>query len=101
MVLLPFTGVITVNEAIAGFADPDIALGRAGGGRTVEPLPYPFTMTIALAASSAFMAPISPINARVAPAGNDSGADAVRAGLPFTLIVMAMTALLLPRLLPL
>ena len=56
---------------------------------------------IALAASSVFMTPISPINTLVTNAGNYSFGDFIRVGLPFTLIVMAVSVLLVPWLLPL
>jgi di/tricarboxylate transporter len=58
-------------------------------------------MIIALAASSAFMTPISPINTLVATAGNYTFADFIRIGLPLTLLVMIMSVLLVPWLLPL
>jgi di/tricarboxylate transporter len=63
--------------------------------------PYPFAMIIALAASSAFMTPISPINTLVATAGNYTFANFIRIGLPLTLLVMMMSVLLVPWLLPL
>jgi di/tricarboxylate transporter len=58
-------------------------------------------MIIALAASSAFMTPISPINTLVATAGNYTFGDFIRIGFPFTLIVMAASVILVPWLLPL
>jgi di/tricarboxylate transporter len=61
----------------------------------------PDARSVALAASSAFMTPISPVNALVATAGNYDFADFVRIGLPFTLIAMAVSLLLVPLLLPL
>ncbi|MCF7962817.1 MAG: hypothetical protein K9M08_18930, partial [Pirellula sp.] len=62
---------------------------------------YPFAMIIALAASSVFITPISPINSMVTTAGNYSFADFIRVGLPFTLIVMVICVTLVPLLLPL
>jgi di/tricarboxylate transporter len=58
-------------------------------------------MIIALGASSAFMTPISPINMLVTTAGNYSFGDFIRAELPLTLIVGAVSVVLVPWLLPL
>jgi di/tricarboxylate transporter len=63
--------------------------------------PYPFAMIIALAASTAFMSPISPINTMVATAGNYGFADFVRVGLPLTLIVLVLSVVLVPLVFPL
>jgi len=63
--------------------------------------PYPFAMIIALAASTAFMSPISPINTMVATAGNYGFADFVRVGLPLTLIVLVLSVVLVPLFFPL
>jgi di/tricarboxylate transporter len=64
--------------------------------------PYPFAMTIAIAASAAFMTPISsPTNTLVVGPGNYGFGDFVKVGVPFTLIVMAATLVLVPWLLPL
>jgi di/tricarboxylate transporter len=63
--------------------------------------PYPFAMIIALAASTAFMSPISPINTMVATAGNYSFGDFVRVGLPLTLIVLGLSVVLVPLAFPL
>ena len=63
--------------------------------------PYPFAMIIALAASTAFMSPISPINTMVATAGDCRFADFVRVGLPLTLIVLVMSVVLVPWVFPL
>jgi len=63
--------------------------------------PYPFAMIIALAASTAFMSPISPINTMVATAGNYRFVDFVRVGLPLTLIVLVLSAGLVPLVFPL
>lgn len=64
--------------------------------------PYPFAMTIAIAASAAFMTPVSsPTNTLVVGPGNYGFADFVKVGVPFTLIVMAASLVLVPWLLPL
>jgi di/tricarboxylate transporter len=63
--------------------------------------PYPFAMIVALAASAAFMTPVSsPVNALVVVPGNYKFADFVRIGVPFTLIVMLTSVVLVPWLLP-
>ncbi|HCL75417.1 SLC13 family permease [Stutzerimonas nitrititolerans] len=64
--------------------------------------PYPFAMTVALAASAAFMTPISsPVNTLVLGPGHYRFADFVRVGVPFTLLVMLVSVLLVPWLFPL
>jgi di/tricarboxylate transporter len=64
--------------------------------------PYPFAMIVALAASSAFMTPISsPVNTLVVGPGNYGFGDFVKLGVPFTVIVLIVSVLLVPWLLPL
>jgi di/tricarboxylate transporter len=64
--------------------------------------PYPFAMVVALAASTAFMTPISsPVNTLVVAPGNYSFGDFVRVGTPFAVVVLIVTVLLVPWLLPL
>jgi di/tricarboxylate transporter len=63
---------------------------------------YPFAMTVALAASTAFMTPISsPVNTLVVGPGNYSFGDFVRIGVPFSVIVLIVSVILVPLLLPL
>lgn len=62
---------------------------------------YPFAMIVALAASSAFMSPVTPVNALVVNAGNYSLGDFVRLGLPLTLLVMLASVILVPWFFPL
>ncbi|AUB82659.1 SLC13 family permease [Candidatus Thiodictyon syntrophicum] len=90
-------GLFIVNTANAVLLIP-IGLAMADA---LNASPYPFAMIIALAASCAFMTPISPVNTLVATAGNYSFADFIRIGLPLTLIVMVVSVLLVPWLLPL
>ena len=64
--------------------------------------PYPFAMIVALAASAAFMTPISsPVNTLVVAPGNYGFGDFVKVGVPFTLVVMVVSVALVPWLLPL
>lgn len=59
-------------------------------------------MIVALAASAAFMTPISsPVNTLVLGPGQYRFSDFVRIGVPFTLIVMLASVLLVPILFPL
>lgn len=62
---------------------------------------YPFTMIIAIAASAAFMTPVSsPVNTLVLGPGGYRFGDFVKIGVPFTLVVMAVSVLLVPLLFP-
>jgi di/tricarboxylate transporter len=64
--------------------------------------PYPFAMIVALAASTAFMTPVSsPVNTLVVTPGNYTFGDFVRVGVPFSVIVLIVSVLLVPLLLPL
>ena len=59
--------------------------------------PQPFAMTVALAASAAFMTPVSsPVNTLVMGPGGYRFIDFVRLGVPFTLLVMGVTVLMVP-----
>ncbi len=63
--------------------------------------PYPFAMTVALAASAAFMTPVaSPVNTLVVGPGNYRFADFLRIGAPFTVICGAAVVGLVPLVLP-
>jgi len=94
---LLFTITATLGLFIVGTANAvlmiPIALAIAD---ELQASPYPFAMIVALAASSAFMTPISPINTLVATAGNYSFADFLRIGLPLTLIVMVVSVIMVP-----
>ncbi len=91
-------GMFISNTATAVLMAP-VALAIA---KDLGASPYPFAMTVALAASAAFMTPISsPVNTLVVGPGNYAFGDFVRVGVPFTLIVLAVTVVLVPWLLPL
>jgi len=63
--------------------------------------PMPFAMTVALAASAAFMTPVSsPVNTLVVGPGGYSFGDFVRIGVPFTLLALAVTVFLVPIVFP-
>ena len=64
--------------------------------------PYPFAMIVALAASTAFMTPISsPVNTLVVGPGQYSFGDFVKVGVPLAVIVAIVSVLLVPIFLPL
>ena len=59
--------------------------------------PYPFAMIVALAASAAFMTPVSsPVNTLVLGPGQYRFADFVKVGVPFTLLVMVVSVFMVP-----
>ena len=63
--------------------------------------PYPFAMIVALAASAAFMTPVSsPVNTLVVGPGQYGFGDFVKVGVPFTIIVAVVSVLLVPIVLP-
>ena len=99
-VIFAATGVLGLfisNTATAVLMAP-VALAVA---REVGASPYPFAMTVALAASAAFMTPVSsPVNMLVIGPGNYRFADFLRIGVPFTLVAMVASVLLVPLILP-
>ena len=91
-------GLFISNTATAVLMAP-VALAIA---KELGASPYPFAMIVALAASAAFMTPVSsPVNTLVVGPGNYAFGDFVRIGVPFTLVVMAVSVILVPLLLPL
>lgn len=63
--------------------------------------PYPFAMTVMLGASTAFMTPVSsPVNTLVVSPGNYQFSDFLKVGVPFAIVVMIVTVLLVPIILP-
>jgi di/tricarboxylate transporter len=96
--LTALLGMFISNTATAVLMAP-IALAIAGD---LNASPYPFAMIVALAASTAFMTPVSsPVNTLVVTPGNYTFGDFVRIGVPFSLVVMVVCVLLVPLLLPL
>jgi di/tricarboxylate transporter len=64
--------------------------------------PYPFAMTVALAASTAFMTPVSsPVNTLVVTPGRYSFFDFVKVGTPFSIVVMVFCVVFVPIVMPL
>ncbi|WP_429109466.1 SLC13 family permease [Aeromonas veronii] len=90
-------GLFISNTATAVLMAP-IALGTA---QQMGVSPYPFAMTIAIAASAAFMTPVSsPVNTLVLGPGNYKFADFIRIGVPFTLLVMVVSVVAIPWFFP-
>jgi di/tricarboxylate transporter len=90
-------GLFISNTATAVLMAP-VALSVAA---QLGASPYPFVMTVALAASAAFMTPVSsPVNTLVVGPGNYTFLDFVRVGVPFTLAVMVTVVILVPLVFP-
>jgi di/tricarboxylate transporter len=91
-------GMFISNTATAVLMAP-VALSIAGN---LEASPYPFAMIVALAASTAFMTPVSsPVNTLVVTPGNYSFGDFIKIGVPFSILVMIVSVVMVPWLLPL
>jgi di/tricarboxylate transporter len=90
-------GLFISNTATAILMAPVcLAIAEAMGAS-----PYPFAMTVALAASASFMTPVSsPVNTLVVGPGNYRFMDFVRVGVPFTFVVMLATVIMVPLVLP-
>lgn len=90
-------GLFVSNTATAVLMAP-VALAVAA---ELGVSPYPFAMTVALAASAAFMTPVSsPVNMLVVGPGGYKFGDFLRVGVPLTLIAMAVAVLLAPVVFP-
>jgi di/tricarboxylate transporter len=96
-VITAVLGLFISNTATAVLMAP-IALAIAND---LGASPYPFAMIVALAASTAFMTPISsPVNTLVVGPGQYSFGDFVKVGAPFSLIAAIVSVLLVPIFLP-
>ncbi|PQO43173.1 SLC13 family permease [Blastopirellula marina] len=90
-------GMFISNTATAVLMAP-VAVALA---KEFDASPYPFVMIVALAASAAFMTPVSsPVNTLVVTPGNYSFGDFVKIGVPLTILVMIVSVILVPILLP-
>lgn len=90
-------GLFISNTATAVLMAP-IALAAA---KSMGVSPYPFAMVVVMAASAAFMTPVSsPVNTLVLGPGKYSFSDFVKIGVPFTILVMVVCVLLIPVLFP-
>jgi di/tricarboxylate transporter len=96
--LTALLGMFISNTATAVLMAP-VALAVA---HELHASPYPFAMIVALAASTAFMTPVSsPVNTLVVAPGHYTFGDFARVGVPFSLIVLIASVILVPWLLPL
>jgi di/tricarboxylate transporter len=97
-VITAVLGLFISNAAtVALMAPVALAIAKDLGASS-----HPFAMIGALAASAAFMTPISsPVNTLVVGPGQYSFSDFVKVGVPFTVIVAAVSVLLVPIFLPL
>ncbi|MFV3332167.1 SLC13 family permease [Pseudomonas sp. NY15437] len=96
--LTALIGLFISNTATAVLMAPvAVATAKALGAS-----PDAFAMIVALAASAAFMTPISsPVNTLVLGPGRYRFGDFVKVGVPFTILVMIVSVVLVPWLLPL
>jgi di/tricarboxylate transporter len=99
--LFALTGVLGLfvsNTATAVVMAP-IAIGVA---LDMGVAPAPFVMTVAVAASAAFMTPVSsPVNTLVVEPGGYGFMDFAKIGVPMALLTGAVSLVLIPRLFPL
>ncbi|HHL2702332.1 TPA: SLC13 family permease [Yersinia enterocolitica] len=96
-VLCATIGLFISNTATAVLMAP-IAIAAA---REMSLSPYPFAMIIGIAASAAFMTPVSsPVNTLVLGPGGYKFGDFIRIGVPFTLLVMIVSVMVVPVLFP-
>lgn len=96
-VLTAVIGLFISNTATAVLMGP-IAICAA---QQMGVSPYPMAMTVALAASAAFMTPVSsPVNTLVLGPGEYTFMDFIRIGVPFTLLVLLICVFAVPWLLP-
>ena len=96
-VLCMVLGMFTSNVATAILMAPVVIAIAEDLGAS----PYPFAMTVALAASTAFMSPVSsPVNTLVMGPGGYRFADFLRIGLPFAIVALLVSVALVPLILP-
>ncbi len=96
-ILTAVVGLFISNTATAILIAP-IAITMA---HQLNLSPVPFAMVVAIAASAAFMTPVSsPVNTMVFGPGGYKFADFVKVGVPFTLLVMLVSVFLIPFLFP-
>lgn len=97
-VITAVLGLFISNTATAVLMAP-VAIAIAG---ELKASPLPFAMTVALAASTAFMTPVSsPVNTLVITPGRYTFGDFLRVGVPLAVMVLVICVLMVPWLLPL
>lgn len=96
-ILCASIGLFISNTATAVLMAP-IAIAAA---RHMDVSPLPFAMIVGIAASAAFMTPVSsPVNTLVLGPGGYKFSDFIKIGVPFTVIVMIISILIVPILFP-
>ena len=91
-------GLFVSNTATAVLMAP-VAIAVA---KDIGSSPYPFAMIVAVAASAAYMTPVSsPVNTLVVGPGNYDLMDFVKVGVPLAVLVLIVSVLLIPLLFPL
>ena len=96
-VFCALVGLFISNTAAAILMAP-IAISLA---QQLNVSPLPFAMVVAIAASAAFMTPVSsPVNTMVVGPGGYKFTDFIKIGVPFTLIVILVTVFIVPILFP-
>jgi len=97
-IITAMLGLFISNTATAVLMAP-VSLAVAA---EIGASPYPFAMIVALAASTAFMTPVSsPVNTLVVGPGNYTFGDFLKVGVPLSIVVMLVCVLLVPIVLPL
>jgi di/tricarboxylate transporter len=95
--LASLVGMFISNTATAVLVAP-IAISAAV---KIGVSPYPFAMTVAIAASAAFVTPVSsPVNTLVMDPGGYRFNDYVRVGVPLLLLIMVLTLVVTPLFFP-
>ncbi len=85
--------LVISNTATAILMAP-IAMSIA---KQLDVSPYPFVMTVAIAASAAFMTPVaSPVNTLVMGPGEYKFSDYLKIGTPFTCLVLVVCVIVIP-----
>ncbi|MCX9108856.1 SLC13 family permease [Providencia rettgeri] len=96
-ILCASIGLFISNTATAVLMAP-IAIAAA---RQMDVSPLPFAMIVGIAASAAFMTPVSsPVNTLVLGPGGYKFSDFLKVGMPFTIIVMFISIAVVPILFP-
>ncbi|WP_099135771.1 SLC13 family permease [Xenorhabdus budapestensis] len=96
-VLCAVIGLFISNTATAVLMAP-IAIAAA---KEMSVSPLPFAMIIGVAASAAFMTPVSsPVNTLILGPGGYRFADFLKLGVPFTFIVLGISVAIIPVLFP-
>lgn len=90
-------GIVVSSTATAVLMGP-VAISIA---ESLHASPYAFAMTVAIAASAAFMSPVStPSNALVSVAGGFGFSDYLKLGTPLTIFSLLVSVTLIPILFP-